>query len=250
MKIIDNSTTILGEELRESLGRGSKLRIAASCFSIYAYEALKAELNKVDSVQFIFTTPTFVPSEVTDKIRKERREFFIPKGTQESSVYGTEFEIQLRNKLNQKAIARECAAWVRRKARFKSNTTKSAMQQFIHLDGQAGNKAYMPVSGFTAPDLGYQKGNAVSNFVTEFDEASHTGLYLQLFDEIWRDAEKVQDVTEAICTYIESVYQENSPERIYFLMLYNIFHDFLDEVDEDVLPNDLVIPPDLRGMRK
>jgi SNF2 family DNA or RNA helicase len=239
MKIIDNSSTILGDELRDSLGRGSKLRIAASCFSIYAYEALKAELNKVDSVQFIFTTPTFVPSEVTDKIRKERREFFIPKGTQESSVYGTEFEIQLRNKLNQKAIARECAAWVRKKARFKSNTTKSAMQQFIHLDGQAGTKAYMPVSGFTAPDLGYQKGNAVSNFVTEFDEASHTGLYLQLFDEIWRDTEKVQDVTEAICTYIESVYQENSPERIYFLMLYNIFHDFLDEVDEDVLPNDL-----------
>ena len=239
MKIIDNSSTILGEELRNSLGRGSKLRIAASCFSIYAYEALKSELNKVDSVQFVFTTPTFVPSEVTDKIRKERREFFIPKGIRESSVYGTEFEIQLRNKLNQKAIARECAAWVRKKARFKSNTTKSAMQQFMHVDSGDVIKAYMPISGFTAPDLGYQKGDAVSNFVTEFDEASHTGMYLQLFDEIWRDIDKVQDVTEAICTYIESVYQENSPERIYFLMLYNIFHDFLDEVDEDVLPNDL-----------
>jgi hypothetical protein len=239
MKIIDNSSTILGDELRINLGRGSKLRIAASCFSIYAYEALKSELNKVDRVQFIFTTPTFVPSEVTDKIRKERREFFIPKGVQESNVYGTEFEIQLRNKLNQKAIARECAAWVRKKVRFKSNTTKSAMQQFMHVDAGDSSKAYMPISGFTAPDLGYQKGDAVSNFVNEFDEAPHTGLYLQLFDEIWRDVGKVQDVTEAICNYIENVYQENSPERIYFLMLYNIFHEFLDEIDEDVLPNDL-----------
>jgi hypothetical protein len=239
MKIIDNSSTILGDELRINLGRGSKLRIAASCFSIYAYEALKSELNKVDRVQFIFTTPTFVPSEVTDKIRKERREFFIPKGVQESNVYGTEFEIQLRNKLNQKAIARECAAWVRKKVRFKSNTTKSAMQQFMHVDAGDSSKAYMPISGFTAPDLGYQKGDAVSNFVNEFDEAPHTGLYLQLFDEIWRDVSKVQDVTEAICNYIENVYQENSPERIYFLMLYNIFHEFLDEIDEDVLPNDL-----------
>ena len=114
MKIIDNSTTILGDEMRQNLRHGSKLRIAASCFSIYAYEALKAELKKVESVQFIFTTPTFVPSEVTDKIRKERREFFIPKTAQESSLYGTEFEIQLRNKLNQKVIARECAAWVRK----------------------------------------------------------------------------------------------------------------------------------------
>ena len=238
MKIIDNSLTILGDELRKSLGRGSKLRVAASCFSIYAYEALKSELNKVDGVQFIFTTPTFVPSEVTDKIRKERREFFIPKSNRESSVYGTEFEIQLRNKLNQKAIARECAAWVRRTVRFKSNTTKSAMQQFMHVEGADSSRAYMPISGFTAPDLGYQKGDAVSNFVTEFDEPSHTGIYLQLFDEIWRDVDKLQDVTEAICSYIENVYQENSPERIYFLMLYNIFHDFLDEIDEDVLPNE------------
>jgi len=239
MKIIDNTNTILGDELKSIIKSGSKLRVAASCFSIYAYEALKAELHKVEGMEFIFTTPTFVPSEVTDRIRKERREFFIPKGHLEASVYGTEFEIQLRNKLNQKAIAKECAAWLRTKATFKSNTTKSAMQQFIHVNSGIDERAYMPITGFTAPDLGYQKGDAISNFVTEFDEAPHTNMYLELFNDIWRDEEKVQDVTESICSYIESVYQENSPERIYFLMLYNIFQDFLDEIDEDVLPNDL-----------
>lgn len=239
MKIIDNSSSFLGEELQKNLRSGSKLRIAASCFSIYAFEALKAELNKINSLQFIFTTAMFVPSEVTDKIRKERREFFIPKSTPENSIYGTEFEIQLRNKMNQKAIAKECAAWVRKKACFKSNITKSPMQQFMHIEGGTDTRAYMPISGFTAPDLGYQKGNAVSNFVTEFAEESHTTLYLQLFNEIWKDTEKVEDVTEAICNYIESVYQENSPERIYFLILYNIFQEFLDDINEDVLPNDL-----------
>ena len=80
MKIINNTTTLLGEELKANLNSGSRLKIAASCFSIYAFEALKLELAKVKEVQFVFTTPTFVPSEVTDKIRKERREFFIPKG--------------------------------------------------------------------------------------------------------------------------------------------------------------------------
>jgi len=64
-------------------------------------------------------------------------------------------------------------------------------------------------------------------------------MYLQLFDQIWSDSDKVEDVTNAICDHIESVYQENGPERIYFIMLYNIFHDFLEDVDEDVLPNDL-----------
>lgn len=239
MKIIDNSSALLGDELKASLGRGSRLKIAASCFSIYAFEALKAELGKVETLQFIFTTPTFVPSEVTDRVRKERREFFIPKSGGAGGLYGSEFEIQLRNKLTQRAVARECAEWIRKKVKFRSNTSKAPMQQFMHVGGDAAQKAYMPISGFTAVDLGYQKGDAVSNFVTEFDDPRHTDMYLQLFNEIWNDADKVRDVTEAICDHIESVYQENSPERVYFLMLYNIFRDFLEDVSEDVLPNDL-----------
>lgn len=239
MQIIDNTSHLLGNDLKASVGRGTRLRIAASCFSIYAFEALKSELSKIDSLQFIFTAPTFVPNEVTDRMRKERREFFIPKARRESGLYGTEFEIQLRNKLTQRAVARECADWIRKKAKFHSNTTKAPMQQFLHVAGADGGIAYMPISGFTAVDLGYQKGDAVSNFVTRFDDPNHTQMYLQLFDQIWSDAEKVKDVTAAICEHIESVYQENSPERIYFMMLYNIFQDFLEEVDEDVLPNDL-----------
>jgi len=239
VKVIDNISTLLGDDLRETVRRGDRLKIAASCFSIYAFEALKAELQKVEGVDFIFTAPTFVPEGVTDKLRKERREFFIPKAERERSLYGSEFEIQLRNKLTQRAIARECAAWIREKARFKSNKTRSPMQQFMCVDGGTDPAAYMPINGFTAVDLGYQRGDAVSNIVNRFEGTPYTGTYLDLFDQIWTDPEKLEDVTEAICTHIESVYQENSPERIYFLILYNLFREFLDEVDEDVLPNDL-----------
>jgi helicase-like protein/SNF2 domain-containing protein len=239
MKIIDNTSHLLGDDLKESMSRGSRIKIAASCFSIYAFEALKTELSKVDSLQFLFTAPTFVPTEVTDRLRKERREFFIPKARRESGLYGTEFEIQLRNKLTQRAVARECAAWIRKKAKFRSNTSNSPMQQFMHVDNSTDGVAYMPISGFTAVDLGYQKGDAVSNFVTKIDDPNHAQMYLQLFNQIWADPEKVKDVTDAICDHIESVYQENSPERIYFMMLYNIFQDFLENIDEDVLPNDL-----------
>jgi SNF2 family DNA or RNA helicase len=240
MKIIDNISSILGDDLKETIQSGDKLRIAASCFSIYAYEALKSELSNIDELEFIFTSPTFVPSAVTDKIRKERREFFIPqdkRSPNESSLYGTEFEIQLRNKLNQKAIAKECASWIRKKATFKSNTTSAPMQQFAVVDGDS-HSAYMPINGFTAVDLGYQKGNAVSNFVHKIDDNMMSSQYVQLFEQIWKDQEKVKEVTEAIVEHIESIYQENSPERVYFLMLYNIFFEFLDELNEDVLPND------------
>ncbi len=238
MKIIDNINDLLGDDLKASLRVKSKLKIAASCFSIYAYEALKSELAKIDSLEFIFTAPTFVPTEVTDKLKKERREFFIPKANRERSLYGSEFEIQLRNKLTQRAIARECAEWMRRKANFRSNKTKYSMQQFACIQGPELDTAYMPLHGFTAVDLGYQQGDAVSNIVNRVDEKVFTSTYLQLFDQIWNDPTKLEDVTNAICDHIASVYQENSPERIYFLMLYNIFNEFLNDIDEDVLPND------------
>ena len=238
MKIIDNINSLLDDDLKASIHPKAKLKIAASCFSIYAYEALKSELSKIDSLEFIFTAPTFVPNEVTDKIKKERREFFIPKANRERSLYGSEFEIQLRNKLTQRAIARECAEWMRRKAGFRSNKTNSPMQQFSCVQGPEQEVAYMPLHGFTAVALGYQQGDAVSNIVNRFDEMAFTSTYLRLFHQIWSDPTKLEDVTTALCDHIASVYQENSPERIYFLMLYNIFSDFLDDIDEDVLPND------------
>jgi len=239
VQIIDNVSQLLGDDLKATMVRGSRLRVAASCFSIFAFEALKAELSKVDSLQFVFTSPSFIPNEVTDRFSKERREFFIPKVRREISLYGTEFEIQLRNKLTQRALARECAEWIRKKATFRSNSTKAPMQQFMHVSSADNGTAYMPISGFTAVDLGYQKGDAVSNFVVRADDQIEAKKYLQLFDQIWADNDRVQDVTAAICDHIELVYQENSPERIYLAMLYNIFREFLEELDEDVSPNDL-----------
>ncbi|MEX1115317.1 MAG: helicase-related protein [Akkermansiaceae bacterium] len=238
LTLLDNITHLLGDDLKRTLTPGAKLKIAASCFSIYAYEALKAELEQVDSVEFIFTSPTFVPNDVADKLRKEHREFHIPKLERERSLYGSEFEVRLRNELTQKAIARECADWMRRKATFRSNKGRAPMQQFACVSGPE-NATYMPLHGFTAVDLGYEKGNAVSNFVNKFDEQPMTGTWLALFDQIWNDKEKLEDVTGRLCEHIASVYQENSPQRIYFLILYNIFSEFLEDISADVMPNDL-----------
>lgn len=239
MKLIDNINNTLGNEIKENLNSKSRLKIAASYFSIYAFAALKKELEKIEELQFIFTSPTFVADNVTDKLKKEKREFMIPQQDRESSLYGTEFEIHLRNKLSQKAIAKECADWIRRKAKFKSNNSNAPMQEFINIQKPEHSLTYMPIQGFTPMGLGFEKGNAISNIVNCFDETATVQTYIQLFNQIWNDASKVDDVTSEIIQHIESVYQENSPERIYFLMLYNIFKDFLEDLNEDVMPNDL-----------
>ncbi|WP_063668611.1 helicase-related protein [Aliivibrio fischeri] len=238
MRIIDNINDLLGDDLKHTLHSGSKLKIAASCFSIYAYEALKEELEQIESLEFVFTAPTFIESEVSDKLRKEKREFHIPKEQRERSFYGTEFEIQLKNKLTQKAIARECADWIRRKAVFRSNTTGAPVQQLAAVESPNTQTVYQPLHGFSAVDLGYQKGNAVSNIVTCMDEPATASVFLGMFDQLWNDKEKVQDVTDQLVNHISTVYKENSPERIYFQLLYNIFSEFLEDISEDVLPND------------
>lgn len=235
MRIIDNVNDLLGDDLRGEITPGTKVRIAASTFSIFAFEALRKELEQVSELQFIFTTPSFVTEKVTDKLRKERREFFIPGGQAESSLYGSEFEIRLRNKLTQRAIAKECADWVRRKVTFRSNATSSPMQPLAAVDDAA---VYFPIQGFTTTDLGYERGPAVSNVVTKFEGAPETGQFLGIFDQIWNNPDQLDDVTQAVHDHIASVYAENSPARIYFLILYNLFAEFLDDISEDVLPND------------
>jgi superfamily II DNA or RNA helicase len=236
MKIIDNVNELLGDDLKAEITPGSKVRIAASTFSIFAFEALRKELEQVSELEFIFTSPSFVTSRATDKLRKERREFFIPQARgSESSLYGSEFEIRLRNKLTQRAIAKECADWVRRQVTFRSNSTGNPMQQFAVVDEKA---AYMPLQGFTTADLGYEHGNAVSNLVHRVDDAPLTAQYIRLFDQIWHNPAQLDDVTDAVYDHIASVYAENSPARIYFLILYNLFAEFLDDISEDVLPND------------
>lgn len=238
MRIVDNTTSFLGDDIKRQLTDADKFRVAAGCFSIYAFEALKSELEKLDEFAFIFTSPTFLPSQAIDRIKKEKREFFIPKGQTVETLSGSEFEIQLRNKMNQRAVARDCADWIRRKAQFKSNATSSTMQQFAHIEGREIGTAYMPLSGFTAVDLGYQQGDAISNHAHVMDEPQFAKTYLSLFDQIWHDDEKLKDVTAEVLEHIETVYQENPAERVYFMILFNLFSDFLSEIDEDVLPKD------------
>lgn len=54
MELLDNKTKLLGDDLRKEIIPGSKIKIVASFFSIYAYETLKKELESVEELEFIF----------------------------------------------------------------------------------------------------------------------------------------------------------------------------------------------------
>ena len=181
MKIINNITEKLVDDLRVTVEPGSRVSIAANCFSAYAFVELKKQLNRIENLRFIFTSPTFLK----ERLQKRQREFYITQLGRERALYGNEFEIRLRNDLNQRIISRECADWIREKAQFKSNCTADGMGGFLVIDGRV-KTAYAPIGGFTRADLGCERGGNLFSMIQQLDEPQ-SKEYLRLFEQLWTD---------------------------------------------------------------
>ena len=232
-KVIDNINYTLKDDLLNTVKQNSKVSIAAAYFSIYAYKELKKELEGIKELRFIFTSPSFIK----EKPPKSKREFYIPRLSREKSLYGTEYEVKLRNELTQRAIAKECAEWIKKKAKFKSNINNEDGTGFINIES-GENYTYLPINGFTTTDLGCKRDNNVFRSPVMRTENLQTEMYIKYFNNIWNDKENLQDVTEQIIENISNIYKENSGEFIYFITLYNIFNEFLRDISEDNLPNE------------
>lgn len=220
--------------LRKTITPKSRLKIAASDFSLFAYEALKSSLSEIEELRFLFTSPTFI----AEKTKKSKREFYIPRMAHENNLYGTKYEIRLRNELTQRAIAKECAEWISRKVKFKSCRTEASSPCFLNVASEEGQYVYYPFNEFTTVGLGCEQSDS-SNIGPTFPiPYSSFKQYIDVFDRLWSDRKDCQDVTKQVIERLMSVYAENSPEFIYFIALCNIFKEFLDDISEDVLPNE------------
>lgn len=232
-KFFDNITNRVIDDLKTTIRSGSRIDIAAASFSIYAYQLLKKELEQIEELNFLFTGELFT----SEKAQRESREFYIPRLNSERSLYGTDFEIKLRNELNQQAIAKECAEWIRSKVTFKSNVSGDHMMPFMLIRNEGEEVAYSPLMNFTTADLGADRGHNAYSTTTKVyaPQARH---FIDTFDSVWNENGKLADVTESVLDNITAAYKENAPEFIYFMALYNIFSEFLEDLNADFLPNE------------
>ena len=179
MELFDNVQRKVGEDLKGVLKPRSKMSVAASVFSIYAFEALRKELSQIEELRFIFTSPQFIEEDLV----KKSREFYIPHIVREAELCGGEFELRLRNQLNQRAIAEECAAWVKEKVRFKTNrNAMSSIPSMIHVANSDGEGAvYQNFGEFNAPGLGFSRKEGHPQCINKFG-SEMSQQFLQHFD--------------------------------------------------------------------
>ena len=227
-KILDNKQFgKVGDELRENISKGSKLSVISAYFTIYAFNELYKELNKIDKMRFIFTEPTFVKNE-----KEVIRQYYINRDL-EKNISGNEFEIKMRNKLNQANIAKECANWLKEKVEIKSlKQPNPAQQRLVYIDNEEDVIAINGTVDFTTDGLGFTASSRMDMNTCMYGK-EYTKHFLQMFDRIWEDDSIVEDVKEKVLEQMQIIYKENTPEFIYFVTLYNIFKDYLDELTEE-----------------
>jgi hypothetical protein len=235
LKNFNNKTEKTGDELKLDVKTGCKIDVAAAIFSMYGFEALKKEFLKIDELRFIFTDPTFVE---ISKSKREQRQFEINSNLRKKAISGTDFELNLKNELKGKAIAKECKKWIEEKVLFKSNLGNKYIQPHLSIKNNDEKIAYTGINEFSSAGFGYEKDNAILNQVIKTDDFETTKQYFDNFNEIWDDEDLLKDVTEEITEYISNLYKENSPEYIYYVTLYNIFDEFLEDISEDELANE------------
>ena len=229
----DNRANIVKDDLVSTIRSGDRVSVAAEVFSMYAYQELKDQLDGLDEFRFIFTSQAFTKS----RPPKQEREFYIPRLAREKGLCGTQLEIRLRNELMQKSVASECARWIRRKAKFRSFGVDNGMDNtFLVVDGSEGTAAYTPFAGLTTAELGVDNSSGRQALVMRPDASTSRAL-LGIFDEAW-DSGELDDVTDAVVESVTAMYKENPPELVYYMALYRIFSEFLDDVSEDVLPKE------------
>ncbi len=207
----------VGDFLKAKIKDDSTLSIVSAYFTIYAFDALKTHLLRIENLNFLFGEPRFIKS--LDPKKNDLKAFKIE-----------DEGLQLQNRLQQTRMAKECANWIKDKVQIKSVKQSNLLHgKMYHIAHNGVEDAIVGSSNFTVRGLGLgTTGNNIELNI-EVDSSRDRRDLKAWFDEIWNDSELVEDIKQEVLLYLEQLYQNNAPEFIYYKTLFHIFEQFLDD---------------------
>ncbi|MED4306644.1 MULTISPECIES: helicase-related protein [Bacillus] len=231
IKLVDNKgDNTLIQTLKDEVKKGSKIAIASTYFSIYAFAELRKELSKVKDFRFLYTQPTFYDHEQDSnhqykiKLNKENYPTFD----------ATELELPLGNKMLSKSIALEAASWINQNVQFKTILGENSFPKQVIVQNENGRDVHVQSEiEFTGDGLGITLSNRLASFPVIYNGGPLTEQLMNEFNRIWNDDTKVKDVTQEVIEQLQLIYKENSPEWLYFVTLYHIFSENLEGISEE-----------------
>ncbi|HOC71994.1 MAG TPA: helicase-related protein [Candidatus Hydrogenedentes bacterium] len=219
--IIDNHRRgRVADFLKDRIAEGSALSIVSAYFTIYAYEALGAELDQIGGMRFLFGEPRYVNT-------------LDPEKTESKAFRLEDNGISLENRLQQKEVAHRCAQWIEKKAEIRSIRESNLLHgKLYHIHDGHREHALLGSSNFTRRGLGVAATpNIELNLVVDGDR--DRADLKAWFDELWGDEKLVEDVKQKVLEALAKLYTDNSPEFVYFKTLFHVFERFLKEGDDD-----------------
>lgn len=213
--LIDNKRNDkVGDVLKQNIENNSKLSIISSYFTIYAFDSLKKELSKISSLRLLLNNPMYKNHSITH-------------------LTGESDEIKLKNSLQQERIARECATWFKEKVEAREINIQGVIPfNLYHINNTDEAVAIQGSSVFSSNGLGYTHSDTF-HMNTLIKESETTKDFLSTFNEIWANPTMVSDIKDKVLQKLEEIYEDKSPEFLYFMTLYNIFKDFIGDLDEE-----------------
>jgi superfamily II DNA or RNA helicase len=213
----------LGDFLKDKIKTDARLSFVSAFFTIYAYDKLRAQLDSIGGLRFLFGEPSFLLN--VDPEKNQAKSFVLD-----------DSRIELANRLEQKEVARACADWIRTKAEIRSVKHKGFLHgKMYHIERNGLEDAILGSSNFTASGLGLGARPNIELNLEVNDRRDREDLK-QWFEEIWNNSDLVEDVKTEILAYLEQLYVDNSPEFIYFKTLFHIFEKFLaEQTDKDLI---------------
>ena len=230
--VLDNNKLgAVGEYIKENTQDGAIITISSPIFTIYAFEELRKVLEKSNKFRFLFNEPTFIKNIISNS--KEVKEFELQMHQREKNISEFNLEIGLKNNLDQNQIASKCYSFIEEKGEIKS-VVKSGSVSLSNILVENKNNSYL-IQGnniaFSKDGLGYTK-EIRFDFNTVNDDSEMIKQYLSFINQIFDNEELVVDVKEELLKHLSNLYQENSPELIYYLTLYNIFGEKLLNIED------------------
>lgn len=211
---------LIADFLKARIQSGSRLSVVSAYFTIYAYDALRAHLDQIDRLDFLFGEPRFIASLDPDKIDKK-------------SFKIEDEGLQLANRLTQKRVARDCAEWIRQKVNIRAIRQAQLLHgKMYHIANAGVEEAILGSSNFTVRGLGLSEGNNNIELNLEVNDNRDRRDLKVWFDELWNDPALVEDVKAEVLQYLAQLYENHAPEFIYYKTLFHIFENFLADQEK------------------